>query len=485
MFRTLRALTTRGRSFVAAGVTAIVCSFVLGERDLLRAGVLVLALPLLSALAVSRTRYRLACARRLDPSRLPVGHEAHVDLRLENVSRLPTGLLLVSDRVPYALGGLSGAGGARFVLDRIEPQGMRELSYRVRSELRGRYQVGPLSVRLADPFGLVELARSFSVTDTLTVTPTIVPLPSERFMGAWTGGGDSRARTIASAGEDDVAPREYRHGDDLRRVHWRSTARYGELMVRREEQQWQSRGTLFLDTRSRVHVGEGAASSFEQAVSAAASIGVHLGRAGFGLRFVTDGGEALAPSSAFHGALLDTLAVVRRSKNYALQPGLAALRGAVGSGGEGDGLVIAVLSRLSAEEARALSAIRRGTASCVAVIVDVLGPAGETAPVNWAEGPAGPAGQRAAAAGRPDGTDGTVRVLRAAGWRVVTIRSAAELATAWAYADQAAEDIELTAARGRAAGPPVQAPGRSTEPPATPSTASTGAAASTHQSPDV
>src|SRR5918999_5887677 len=118
MLRTLTALTTRGRSFVAAGVTAIVCSFVLGERDLLRAGVLVLALPLLSAVAVSRTRYRLACARRLDPSRLPVGHEARVDLRMENVSRLPSGLLLVEDQVPYTLGGR-----ARFVLDRIEPQG--------------------------------------------------------------------------------------------------------------------------------------------------------------------------------------------------------------------------------------------------------------------------------------------------------------------------------------------------------------------------
>jgi uncharacterized protein (DUF58 family) len=309
--------------------------------------------------------------------------------------------------------------------------------------------VGPLSVRLADPFGLVELARSFSVTDTLTITPPIVPLPHERFMGIWTGGGDSRARTVATAGEDDVAPREYRHGDDLRRVHWRSTARYGELMVRREEQQWQSRGTLFLDTRGRVHVGEGAASSFEQAVSTAASIGVHLGRAGFGLRFVTDVGQVLAPSSAFHGALLDTLAVVRKSRNYSLQPGLAGLRGAVGSSGEGDGLLVAVLSRLSQEEARAISTIRRGTATCVAVIIEVVDPAGETA-----------AGGEAAA---------TARVLRSAGWRVVTVGAAAELTTAWAYADQAAEDIELTAVRGRVGAPePAPTPPTPPTPPTEP-----------------
>jgi uncharacterized protein (DUF58 family) len=93
--RALAGLTTRGRSFVAAGATAIVCAVALGERDLLRAGVLVLALPLLCTLAVSRTRYRLACARRLEPARLPVGREARVDLRLENVSRLPSGRLMV------------------------------------------------------------------------------------------------------------------------------------------------------------------------------------------------------------------------------------------------------------------------------------------------------------------------------------------------------------------------------------------------------
>jgi uncharacterized protein (DUF58 family) len=420
MRKSLNALTTRGRSFVAAGLTAIVCAFILGESDLLRAGVLVLAMPVLSSLAVSRTRYRLACARRLGPSRLPAGHEARVDLRLENVSRLPTGLLLVEDRVPYTLGGR-----ARFVLDRIEPHGSRELSYRVRSDVRGRYKVGPVTVRLADPFGLVELARSFSLTDTLTVTPVLVPLPHGRLSGAWSGGGESRARRLSAAGEDDVAPREYREGDDLRRVHWRSTARRGELMVRREEQQWQSRGTLFLDTRRSAHRGEGPASSFEQAVSAAASIGVRLSRDGQGLRFVTDEGERLAPSAAFEGPLLDTLATVRSSRNQSLTRGLAALNAALGSGRDGDGLVIAVFGTLSPEEARTVAGLRRGTATYVAVLLTPSDPYG------------------------PDARAGAARLLRGAGWRVIAIDSAKALAAAWAQAGQAFEDAGMVALRSR------------------------------------
>ncbi|GAA2100937.1 DUF58 domain-containing protein [Actinomadura alba] len=426
MKRTIAALTTRGRSFAAAGVTAILCAFVLGERDLLRAGLLVLALPLLSAITVSRTRYRLACARRLEPSRLPVGHEARVDLRLENVSRLPTGLLLVEDRVPYALGAQ-----ARFVLDRIEPHGARELSYRVRSDVRGRYRVGPLSVRLADPFGLVELDRSFSLSDTLTVTPALVPLPRGRVSGAWTGSGESRARTMSSTGDDDIAPREYRQGDDLRRVHWRSTARYGELMVRREEQHWQSSGSVFLDTRRRVHRGEGPASSFEQAVSVTASIGIWLSQEGLGLRLVTDTGETLSPSSVFDSALLDVLATVRTSDARSLTAGLTALRAASGSGREGDGLVVGVFAALDAAEARSVAMVRRGNSTCVAVLVDVTAQQGA---------PPDPSTRTAA------------DILRAAGWRVVIIPSAGALASVWATADQAAENAGLNAVRHRVTG---------------------------------
>ncbi|WP_449065963.1 DUF58 domain-containing protein [Planomonospora algeriensis] len=407
----LRALTTRGRSFLASGLAALACAFFIGEHDLLRVGVLVLSLPLIAAVVVARTRYRLSCARRLDPPRAEVGSEAAVTLRLENVTRLPTGLLMIEDTVPYALGARP-----RFVLDRVEPRGVREIDYRVRSDLRGRFPIGPLSIRISDPFGLVELTRSFTVSDTLVVTPQVVSLPHVRLSGEWTGGGDSRTRSVAAAGDDDVAPREYRQGDDLRRVHWRSTARHGELMVRREEQQWQSRGALLLDTRRHAHRGEGPRSSFEVAVSAAASIGVHLAHEGLGLRLVTDQGATQETGhlagTGLSWSLLDTLAVARTSSARTLEYGVTALRQ-----GGGDGLIVAVLGGVTVEEAQSLARLRHGNVTGVAVLLDVAG---------WE---------------RPELGDGreyqaAQAVLAGAGWRIVRLPAGASIADVWPDAAQ-------------------------------------------------
>lgn len=420
----LAGLTTRGRSFIAAGIAAIICAVALGENDLVRIGILVIALPLVAVVYVVRSRYRLACRRRLEPPRVQAGHDALVGVQLDNVSRLPTGLLLVEDQVPYVLGGRP-----RFVVDRIEPRGVREISYRLRSDVRGKFRLGPLSVRLADPLGLVELGRSFSSTDTLVVTPPISALPRTRLVGDFAGGGDSRTRSVAAAGEDDVSPREYRHGDDLRRVHWRSTARYGELMVRREEQHWQSRGVVFLDTRRTAHRGEGPGSSFEWAVSAAASVGVHLARSGFGLRLLTDAGEIVEGAgtrpgfaTGFEGALLDALAVVRPSRYPSLRHGVQAL-----AHDGGGGLVVAIVGSVGHAEARELARFPHRGGHRIAIMLDMSA---------W--GAPSPFRGSGAADAEPPAT-----VLRHAGWRVVTATPDADLANTWKTAgDQTVEAAE-------------------------------------------
>ncbi|MEV5883230.1 DUF58 domain-containing protein [Streptomyces sp. NPDC052020] len=417
----LAGLTTRGRSFLAAGVAAAVCAYVLGQSDLLRVGLLLAALPLVCATVLYRTRHRVAGSRRLSPERVPATGEARVRLRVENVSRLPTGLLMLQDRVPYVLGPRP-----RFVLDRVEAGGRREVSYRVRSDLRGRYPLGPLQLRLSDPFGMCELTRSFSAYDTLTVTPRVEPLPPVRMGGEAKGYGDGRQRSLALAGEDDVIPRGYRYGDDLRRVHWRSTARHGELMVRREEQPQRARCTVLLDTRGGAYEGAGPDSAFEWAVAGAASVLVHMLERGFSVRLLTDTGSVVPGEGAdgFAGAsqqtadaaglMMDTLAVVGHSDGSGLSRAYDVLRGG------GEGLLVAFFGDLDEEQAAVAARMRQRSGGAVAFVLD-----SET----WLREPAGVPG--------PPGRGGPgLRSLREAGWTALTVERGASLDELWRRADR-------------------------------------------------
>src|SRR3954452_948301 len=100
----LSALTTRGRAFVSAGLTAVACALVVGLDDLVRVGVLLLALPLVSAALTVRGRHQLGLSRTVTPPRVTVGQTAQVRLALSNEGRSPTGLLLLEEDVASALG---------------------------------------------------------------------------------------------------------------------------------------------------------------------------------------------------------------------------------------------------------------------------------------------------------------------------------------------------------------------------------------------
>jgi uncharacterized protein (DUF58 family) len=407
MREALRGLTTRGRSFLAAAAAAALAAIILGEKDLFRVAVLLATLPLLAAFYVGRTRYRLACSRSLEPHRAQVGASARVILRLQNLSRLPTGTMLLEDRLPYALGSRP-----RLVLERLGAHQASSVAYTVRADVRGRYEVGPLIVRLTDPFGLCELTRAFPSVDKLTVIPQIHPLNSIRLAGEFAGTGDSRARSVAVHGEDDAATREYRNGDDLRRVHWRSTARVGELMVRREEQPWESRATVVLDTRATAHRGEGPTASFEWAVSAAASIAVHLRHGGYKMRLVSDSGiDVDANESDGDGPMLDALADVR----LAQRADVAVMIERVRRRSDG-GLIIGVFGLLTLAEAELLAGLRGNGTTCIALLIDTT---------TWLNLPT-------AAREEADRVHGVAALaLLRSGWRVVPVPHGAKLPALW------------------------------------------------------
>jgi uncharacterized protein (DUF58 family) len=365
----LAGLTARGRAFVAAGVASLTAGIVLDQRDLVRVGILVLALPITAAVFLTRARYRVAAERHLDRSRTPVGSVLRVELEIRNASRMTTPLLLAQDALPPELGAAEGE-GARFVLPRIEGGTGTRVSYGVRPLRRGRYTIGPLSVRLADPFGFCQIVRTFSSTTRVSVLPAVTPLRVSRIGGQWSLGGESRQRGITTGGEQDVTTRPYRPGDDRRRVHWRTTARTGELSVRREEQPWQSRATLLLDTRAGAYGGGGRPDAFEYAVQAAASISAAMISTGHGLRLVDDLGAVLAKAQSTLVPtgfdVMDALAAVDLRPNATLLP-LSTRLG--GDGGDPES-VIAILGAVGPGDVGALTRVANRSTRCTCLLVD-------------------------------------------------------------------------------------------------------------------
>ncbi|MDO7869335.1 DUF58 domain-containing protein [Nocardioides jiangxiensis] len=392
----MASLTARGRTLLAAGITATVGGVALGQPSFTGVGVLLTALTLLGLVSVRRD-HPVSVQRTLEPRCTPTGQPAHVRLALAGTTG--TGPLLLEDRVPWALGVRP-----RFVLPAASGAWETEVDYTVRSDVRGRFPLGPLTVRAVDPFGLAVRTRVLEEESDLIVTPAVLTLPAVGRAGTWTGAGDNRPRAFASGSAEDVTVREYRQGDPLRRVHWRTSARTGELMVRREEQPWQSRATVLLDNRARAHRGHGAASSLEAAVTAAASVAAHLAARGFVVRLVTADGPPSADgwhdgaTAADADRMLEELAVVEPASRTTIDTAWL-------STGARHGMLVAVLGDVR-DDAATLRRLLHHGAPAVALALDVD---------RWAS-----------AGGTPPGES-----LRAAGWRAVTVRPDTILAVAW------------------------------------------------------
>ena len=242
----------------------------------------------------------MSVRRGVTTSRLAHGGTSEVTIDLRNDARWePAPLLLVEDRCHWTL-----AEQPRFVVSGVRPREVVRLSYPIRGGHRGRYTVGPLQLRVRDPFGAVEQVRRYTGTDEVIVHPRVEALPSGLTRGTHLGSGSSDERRLYNAGDEFHTMREYVQGDDLRLVHWPSTAKQNTLMVRQQELPWQAEATVLLDTRGLAHRGAGPDSTFEKAVSAAASVVWHLAGHGYRLRLTTDSDRQPPPVESW-AELLD------------------------------------------------------------------------------------------------------------------------------------------------------------------------------------
>ncbi|WP_285223052.1 DUF58 domain-containing protein, partial [Frankia nepalensis] len=194
---------------------------------------------------------------------------------------------------------------------RLAGSGSRVVEIALDTRRRGVISFGPVLVRRADPFGLVSSVTRLASADALRVRPRARPLGAPPAAPARDP--DGRTADGAAGGVIFHGLREYVSGEDLRFVHWPSSARTGRLMVREHVEPSEPASTLVLDTRPDAYPpGEVGADTFEEAVDAAASIALGCARESLGVVLLTtDGvrraGRGRAPET---DALLDDLAEV-------------------------------------------------------------------------------------------------------------------------------------------------------------------------------
>ncbi|MGI8794228.1 MAG: DUF58 domain-containing protein [Acidimicrobiales bacterium] len=305
-------------AFIVSGrIFGIIELYVLAGTALALAG---------TAFAYVRVRTpRVRVERSMHPPRVYAGTFSRVDLDLANLGRRTTPVLQITDAFD------GGRRSARFLAPPVGPRGRRQAAYRLPTDRRGIYDIGPLEVGVADPFGLASARTKGAGVAQLTVYPKvdrIRPLPQT--LGNDPTAGADRPTPLLGAGDDFYALREYEVGDDTRRVHWKSTARTGELMIRQDEMPWQERATILLDVRRHVHSTQ----SLELAVSAAASIFEASSRGGAIVRLIsTDGTDSgFSEGHAHAQAILEHLATIGSTRTDHLAAAASALRKA-GNGG--------------------------------------------------------------------------------------------------------------------------------------------------------
>lgn len=268
--------------FIIALVTAIAGRFLGLIELLILASIAFLAL-LFSVFYTATARLDIGVSRIATPARLRAGTTARIDLILRNRGRRRTPVMSAHDQ-------LEDGRGATVHVAPISNGTEARLAYRLPAHRRGRFRVGPLDLTLSDPLGLTKASvRAARQTD-LMIHPKLINLRELTAIAGLDPTADQQPRrAIANSGDEFFALRPYVVGDELKRVNWRASAHFDELIVRQDERPRTGRVTILLDRRQEVYDDPG----FERAVSTALSALYAGFRGGDSLRFVTTAGATV------------------------------------------------------------------------------------------------------------------------------------------------------------------------------------------------
>jgi len=180
--------------------------------------------------------------------RSQVGKLAEEQFEVSNRSRLPKLWLEVRD---YST--LPGHHSSR-VLNSLGGKRRQRWVVRTYCQQRGRFRLGPMTLTSGDPLGLFHVQRHLPATSAIVVYPATVDIPFFAPSAGYLPGGEAMRRRTHYITTNVAGVRDYAPGDSFSRIHWRTTARTGRLMVKEFELDPTADVWLFLDMDSAVHV---------------------------------------------------------------------------------------------------------------------------------------------------------------------------------------------------------------------------------------
>ena len=293
-------LTDRGIAFAVLGVLLGIAAFALGIDQLRYVGMLLILLPLVNLTWTALSRLDVDVARAVRPERVQAGEAVDVDLTLLNRARYRLGGVRAQDRFPW-----QPHHSTFLPVGTLEPlTESARIAYRLVPPRRGVFRLGPLSLDHDDPFRLSTVRSTVEGLTSLVVTPQLVELVDVELPLVERDGPARATRPTGAADFADAQTRGYRDGDPLRRVHWRASARRGELMVREDEHQSFPEARIVLDTLASGYRDLSSAfpdrsgsslspesASFEWVLRLTASLALHLRSAGYLVTVVESGGR--------------------------------------------------------------------------------------------------------------------------------------------------------------------------------------------------
>ncbi|MGH3763132.1 DUF58 domain-containing protein [Actinophytocola sp.] len=307
-----------------------------------------------AALVITARRPRVTVTREVYPDRVQRGRPSFARLRVENAGS--------RRQSEFTAGDLIGAGFHAVTVRALPPGAQAVYHYELPTRRRGRFQVGPLTLQRVDPLGLGRSRLTTGDTTTLWVHPHIYPVR------ALVGGHprhhhEGRTSDDSLHGSLDLRDvREYVAGDEVRHLHWKATARTGQLMVRDYVDPNQPRFTALLDTRAELTT----AAAFEHAVDLVGSLATASATAGHRCRLVTPGGldvrERGGPSSVRR--LLDELCQLEPAGGVA-----ALVPTELARTGDHGGCLVVVLTGAHQADLAALASLRQHYTTTVVVVL--------------------------------------------------------------------------------------------------------------------